>query len=87
MSLFGFIRWRGRTHVEYSQLWRRARLPVEVLTDPPRWLLRKKLLANWEIPFGKGLTLWQISEDDKQVIVAKVGAQLTSRGDTFEVEQ
>ncbi len=87
MFWFGFIRWHGRTHVEYNQMWRKATLPVEVLTNPSRWLLRKPLLTNWELPFGRGLVLWRIREKDKEFIIQRVVGELTSTGDAFEVEQ
>jgi hypothetical protein len=64
MHLFGFVTWHGRSHVEYSQLWRKAKLPVEVVTSPSRWLLRERLLKNWEMPFGRGLVLWRITKGD-----------------------
>ena len=86
MHLSGFIRWHGRTHVEYSQLWRKAKLPVEVVTSPPRWLLRRRLLENWEMPFGRGLVLWRITESDKDSIINKVSDALVARGDAFEIE-
>jgi hypothetical protein len=87
MFWFGFTRWHGRTHLEYNQMWRKARLPVEVLTNPSRWLLRKPLLRNWELPFGRGLVLWRIREKDKEFIIQKVVSELTSTGDAFEIEQ
>jgi hypothetical protein len=86
MRIFGLITWCGRSHVEYSQLWRKARLPVEVVTSPSRWLLRKRLLRNWELPFGRGLVLWRISESQKEVIIDKISSDLLARGDAFEVE-
>jgi hypothetical protein len=84
---FGFVKWCGRSHVEYSQIWREAHLPVEVLTNPPRWLLRKRLLKNWVLPFGRGWTLWRIREEDREKIIGKVGRELASKGEVFEVEE
>lgn len=87
MLLFGFLNWRGRTHAEFSQLWRRAKLPVEAVSGPPRWLLRRPLLKNWELPFGRGIALWQISERDKDFIIRRVQERLAATGDAFEVER
>lgn len=86
MHLFGFIKWRGRTHVEYSQLWRKATLPVEVIPSPPRWLLRRRLLKNWKIALSRGLFLWEMNEGDKDAILKRVSDALVARGEAFEIE-
>jgi hypothetical protein len=84
--MFGLVRWHGRTHVEISQVWRKARLPIELMNNPPRWLLRKNLLTRWELPFGR-FALWRLTESEKEALVAKVGQQIATRGDAFEVER
>jgi hypothetical protein len=83
MAIIGFLRWHGRTHIEFNQLWRRAMLPIEVTPNPPRWLLRRPLLKDWELC---GINLWKISEKDKDLILKRVEEKLANLGDTYEIE-